>query len=171
MGFFDRLFGTTTVSTLGPQAPQSNDPALERYRYLLRTAPPDAVEQAHAEAFAALTPQQRVQATNALNPQLAEPERIPASSSSDPNALARAATRAEMARPGSLERTFGGAGGSFGGTLMSSIAGTFIGSAIAHQFLGGFNDQPAEASEPVAAADESSMDDSSGGDDFGGFDD
>jgi len=169
MGFFDRLFGTTTVSTLGPKAPQNKDPALERYRYLLRTAPPDAVEQAHAEAFAALTPEQRVEATNALNPQLAEPERIAAANASDPRALARAATRAELTRPGSLERTLGGAGGSIGGTLMSTIAGTFIGSAIAHQFLGGFN-EPAPASEPVASADESGIDDSSGGDDFGGFD-
>ncbi|MBS1150491.1 MAG: hypothetical protein H6Q89_2189, partial [Myxococcaceae bacterium] len=101
---------------------------------------------------------------------LAAPERIAAANASDPRALARAATRAELTRPGSLERTFAGAGGGFGGTLMSSIAGTFIGSAIAHQFLGGFN-EPAAESEPVAAADDGAGDDSSGGDDFGDFGD
>jgi len=33
--------------------------AIERYRYMLRTAPPDTVEEAHAEAFGQLTPEQR----------------------------------------------------------------------------------------------------------------
>ena len=42
--------------------PSSDDArALERYRYLLRTAPPETVEQVHAEAFARLTPSQRQQ--------------------------------------------------------------------------------------------------------------
>ena len=35
--------------------------ALERYRYLLRTAPPHAIERAHAEAFARLTQEERSQ--------------------------------------------------------------------------------------------------------------
>ncbi len=166
MGIFDRLFGssTTTVSPLGTPAPGNDAQAMERYRYLLRTAPPDAVEQAHAEAFAALTPEQRVQAANALNPQLSEAERVAASNATDPKSLARTATRAELTRPGTMERTFGGGG--FGGNLMGSIAGTFIGSAIAHQFLGGTG-EPAPASEPEAAVDESASDDSGGGDDFG----
>ena len=53
------------------------------------------------------------------------------------------ATRAEMRRPGTLERTFGGLGGGgqvgFGGLLagsfMSSLAGTVIGSMVARQFF------------------------------------
>src|SRR5690349_23723397 len=36
-----------------------DDVAIERYRYLLRTAPPDKIEQAHAEAFAQLDAEQR----------------------------------------------------------------------------------------------------------------
>ena len=32
--------------------------AVERYRYLLRTAPPETLEQVHAEAFAKLTDEQ-----------------------------------------------------------------------------------------------------------------
>ncbi len=44
--------------------------AIDRYRYLLRTAPPDAVEQAHAEAFARLTPEQRRQVLAELGEQV-----------------------------------------------------------------------------------------------------
>ncbi len=33
----------------------TDEQAIERYRYLLRTAPPEAIEEAHAEAFAQLT--------------------------------------------------------------------------------------------------------------------
>ena len=59
MGFFSRLFGTEAESPLQRAArsgtrpattPTSEDQALERYRYMLRTAPPETVEQAHAEA-------------------------------------------------------------------------------------------------------------------------
>ena len=63
MGFLDRVFGERE----GPPravpggAPPGDAQALERYRYLLRTAPPDAIEQVHAEAFATLTSEQRAQ--------------------------------------------------------------------------------------------------------------
>jgi hypothetical protein len=44
----------------GKAQPQSTDEqAIERYRYMLKTAPPETIEQAHAEAFAQLTPEQR----------------------------------------------------------------------------------------------------------------
>ena len=40
----------------GPGQQQMTDQqAVERYRYLLQTAPPEAIEQAHAEAFSRLT--------------------------------------------------------------------------------------------------------------------
>jgi hypothetical protein len=64
MGFFSRLFGTEAESPLQraersgtrpATVPTSEDQALERYRYMLRTAPPETVEQAHAEAFAKLS--------------------------------------------------------------------------------------------------------------------
>src|SRR3954469_12686611 len=47
-----------------PRQPQqtgqlTDEQALDRYRYMLRTAPPETIEQAHAEAFAQLTPEQR----------------------------------------------------------------------------------------------------------------
>ena len=34
----------------------SDEQALQRYRYMVQTAPPEMVEQAHEEAFAKLTP-------------------------------------------------------------------------------------------------------------------
>jgi hypothetical protein len=96
----------------GPQSgppPRSEDErAIERYRYLLRTAPPDQVEAAHAEAFGKLTPEQRRQVLEQLSAGVPAGERP---RDDDPRTLARAATRAEFRQPGFLERTFGGYGG------------------------------------------------------------
>src|SRR3954452_1529578 len=91
-----------------------DEQAIERYRYLLRTAPPDQIEQAHAEAFAQLTPDQRRQVLADLARDLPPAER---SSDDDPRSLARMATRAELRQPGTLERAFGGSrmGGGVGG--------------------------------------------------------
>ena len=55
MGILDRLFGQERPASpkdvqRTPEA-SPNDQALERYRYLVRTAPPEAIEQAHREAF------------------------------------------------------------------------------------------------------------------------
>jgi hypothetical protein len=87
--------------------------AIERYRYLLRTAPPDQVEAAHAEAFGKLTPDQRRQVLEQLSAAVPASERP---RSDDPQTMARAATRAEFRQPGFLERTFGGyGGGGYGG--------------------------------------------------------
>src|SRR4051812_28085837 len=82
--------------------------AIERYRYLLRTAPPDQVEAAHAEAFGKLTPEQRRQVLEQLSAAVPASERP---RSDDARTLARTATRAEFRQPGFLERTFGGYGG------------------------------------------------------------
>ena len=107
--------------------------AIERYRYMLRTAPPDDIEGAHREAFEALTPEQRSMVLRELAKQLPESE---ASGSDDPQSLARMATRAEMRQPGTMERTFGGMQGpGLGGMFLSTLAGAFVGSAIANQFF------------------------------------
>ncbi|WP_394823141.1 hypothetical protein [Pendulispora albinea] len=172
MGILDRLFGGTSSSqrpaNFDPGAPAasparpapsasggatSDEDALRRYRYLLRTAPPEAIEQAHAEAFAQLTPEQRAQALRSLAEAVPEGERRATQNQTDPQALARMATRAELRQPGVLERVFGGGGmlgggggmasgmgGAFAGSLLGSIAGSFIGSSIASHFLGGFHD-------------------------------
>ncbi|MFY0529054.1 hypothetical protein ACN28I_39800 [Archangium gephyra] len=160
--------------------PSADDQALARYRYLLRTAPPEAIEEAHAEAFARLTPEQRGRALRELGQELPPAERSAAASNDpDPRALARMATRAELRRPGTLERSFGGGGlgGMFGGSLLGSIAGTVIGSAIAHQFLGGFGGgswgdeggMDSTASEDASAGDDAGFGEDLGGD-LGDFD-
>jgi hypothetical protein len=183
MGILDRLFGQKSSRPQTRSAPSpttSDEQALARYRYLLRTAPPEAIEQAHAEAFAQLTPQQRAQALKELSQELPASERAPTPNQADAQALARMATRAEMRQPGTLERVFGGRGigmgmgGMFAGSLLSSIAGTFIGTAIAHQFLSGFHDAPEAQGEPLESAHADASDHGadgdfdSAGDDLGG---
>ena len=153
MGILDKIFGGDEPSTekTGTQrnpnansagAQTEDEAAIARYRYMLKTAPPETIEQAHAEAFAKLTPPQRQMVLQQLNENLPEDERRAlAQSGDDSQALARAATRAEMRQPGTMERSFGaggampGFGGMLAGSLLGSIAGTVIGSYVAQQFF------------------------------------
>ena len=139
MGFLDRLFGTPNSNRQVPPVPQNpygpaygqqpygqpayappasaqpgmqppkseDELAIERYRYLLRTAPPQTIEQVHAEAFSKLSPAQRQQVLADLKAGLPPYEQPRAS---DPQTLARAATRAEYMNPGFMERTLGSRG-------------------------------------------------------------
>ena len=107
--------------------------ALERYRYLVRTAPPERIEEAHEEAFAKLTPEQRRMALEQLSQSVPEHE---AARSDDPRSLARMATRAEMREPGTVERAFGGGRGGMGMggmalPLLGSFATAFVGTLAA----------------------------------------
>lgn len=109
---------------------------------MLQTAPPETIEQAHAEAFAKLTPEQRQVVLQQLTQVVPEAERA-AVTRDDPQSLARLATRAEVRQPGVIERTFGGVGGGgmgmggmMAGSFLSSIAGVVVGSAIAQSFFG-----------------------------------
>jgi hypothetical protein len=126
----------------GRQAKDPDEVAVERYRYMLRTAPPETIEQAHAEAFAKLTPEQRRKVLADVSAELPPGERA---TSDDPRSLARMATRAEMRNPGTMERTLSrgggmgmggmGMGGMLAGSLLASVAGAFIGTAIADAFF------------------------------------
>ena len=135
-----------------PAGPRTDEQAVERYRYLLRTAPPEAIEEAHAEAFARLTPEQRRRVleglSTAVSPQ-EQPDR------DDPRSLARAATRAELRRPGTLERTFGGFPGGFGGFVaadfLTTIAGVVVGTAVADALFGDGGDDSGSADDPGSA--------------------
>jgi len=116
--------------------PRSDDEiAVERYRYLLRTAPPETIEETHAEAFARLSQDQRRQVIEGLATDVPE---AAAASSDDPRGMARMATRAELRQPGTLERSFGSMGGGFGlgGWFLTTMAASFIGTAAAQTFLG-----------------------------------
>ncbi|WP_336727922.1 hypothetical protein [Cellulosimicrobium cellulans] len=142
------------AATAAPRTP--DQVAVDRYRYLLRTAPPDQVEQAHAEAFARLTPEQRRQVLTELGEQVPASERA---ASDAPQDLARMATRAEMRQPGTLERTFAGRGqgapgfgAMVGSSLLGTIAGVVIGSAVANALFGpAFADPTQPVAEDAAA--------------------
>jgi hypothetical protein len=154
MGILDRLRG------MGEQRPppsagsqtSADDHAIARYRYLLRTAPPETIEQAHAEAFAQLTPEQRRRVLQELSASMSPGERMAAArAAEDPGMLAQMATRAEIRQPGAIERALGGVGGAsalgspglggmMAGSFFASMAGTVLGSMIAQQFLGSHGD-------------------------------
>src|SRR5918997_700705 len=165
MDMLRRLFGGDEPrSQPGRSLPRSrelspDEQAVERYRYLLRTAPPETVEDAHAEAFAKLTPEQRRMVLQELDSTLTPAERAAgATYDEDPRSLARLATRAEMRQPGTLERTWSGMpagigmggigmGGLMMGNFMSTIAGVVVGSMIADAFLGNSGYNEASAAE------------------------
>src|ERR687894_2292309 len=159
MDMLRRLFGGDEPrSQPGQSRPRSremssDEQAVERYRYLLRTAPPETIEEAHAEAFAKLTPEQRRMVLQELDTTMTPAERAAgAPYDEDPRSLARLATRAEMRQPGTLERTWSGMPGGMGmgglmmGNFMSTIAGVMVGSLIADAFFGdaGYNAGAAE---------------------------
>ena len=129
MGFLDRLLGReepqqpgydqrqqgygqpqNTARPATPAAPQRSDDeiAVERYRYLLRTAPPERIEEVHAEAFATLTPEQRRMVYDEFTRSAPAGE---APRGDDPRSLAQSATRSELRQPGYMERSLGGLGG------------------------------------------------------------
>jgi len=184
MGFLDRLFGGSgyEVDRRAPSAaprrrvPDDDELAIERYRYLIRTAPPETIEQVHAEAFARLSDEQRALIYEELSRGAGTGERP---MSSEPATLARAATRAELRQPGRLEQILRstpadggpGFGTLFASSLLGSVAGYVIGSALVSAFLpwGGFGGTGEEAAEAeTAAADDGGFGDF--GDFGGGFD-
>ena len=182
MGLLDRLLGREdrnagqAWNAPGPQQqPKTDDEqAIERYRYMLRTAPPDQVEQAHAEAFAKLTPDQRRQVLADLSAEVPDGERA---TSDDPRSLARMATRAEMRRPGTMERTLGrgggmggmGMGGLIAGGLLASVAGAFVGTAIADaMFDSNDSGESSEASADGGDGGDAGGDTGDAGGDYGG---
>ena len=187
MGLFDRFLGGGQPPAKQPQSSEQwgsgseDEQAIARYRYMLRTASPETIEQTHAEAFAKLTPQQRQRVLNELTSELPEAERATLLRAGEtPTALARAATRAEIRQPGTLERTFGRVGGSPGGvglgglmagTFLSTMAGAVLGTAIAQSFLGSHG---ADAASGAGASDVDTGTDAGGftdaGDAGGGFD-
>jgi len=169
MGIFDRGRRDEPAT-----APQNDEQALQRYRYMLATAPPEDIERAHEEAFAKLTPEQRAEALQALA------QEVPASEirGDDPASMARAATRAELRQPGTIERAWGSGGPGLGSWFMTTLAASFIGTAIAQSFFdndpgsGGADQGAGDGSDQGSDAAGSDMGDTAdaGGGDFGGGD-
>ena len=150
-------YGTPRWGTGAPAGGASStddERAVERYRYLRRTAPPERIEEVHAEAFATLTPEQRRMVYDEFTRTAPAGE---APRGDDPRSLAQAATRSEIRQPGFVERSLGGmgagrpgAGGLFGGagqrsgpsfgsmigaSILGTVAGYVIGSTLMSAFL------------------------------------
>ena len=182
MGLLDKLLGRDDPPRQAATPARSADEqAIERYRYMLKTAPPETIEQAHAEAFAQLTPEQRTLLLQEFSSELPEAERAAAAQRSDPQSLARLATRAEVRRPGTMERTFGGAGGRgmgmglgglMAGSFLSTMAGVVVGSAIAQSCLGDAGGSESAGGDAAAEDAGGDMSADAGGDmgDLGGGD-
>ena len=138
MGILSRLFGTEEEAPQPRRNARTDDEiAIERYRYLLKTAPPETIEQVHQEAFSKLTPDQRQLLFEQLS---ANAPAGDAPASNQPAALAASATRSELRQPGTMERSLGGNGGmGFGSmvasSLLGSVAGYVIGSALVGTFM------------------------------------
>ena len=140
MGLFDRLFGTDDNYSPPPRGGTRTDDeiAVERYRYLLRTAPPETIEQVHTEAFSKLTQEQRDLLFQQLSGGAPTGE---APHDTTPKALASAATRQELRNPGTMERSLGGGmgfGSMVASSLLGTVAGYVIGSALVSAFMPDF---------------------------------
>lgn len=168
-------------------APSDEDQrALARYRYLLKTAAPESIEQAHAQAIARLTPGQRQLLLQQVGEMLPPSERALAGPANDtPHGIARLITRAEMQRPGMAERLLGGVpsagaggglslGGVLGASLLGSVVGVVLGGALGNALFGiddpSLADAGGGAEMPDAFADGGSALADEGGDfDLGGL--
>ena len=177
------LFGRSQParSAAGAETASADEQAIARYRYLLKSAPPETIEEAHAEAFAQLTPEQRRLVLQKLAESAPARERASVEQGgASPEALARVATRAEMRQPGAMERMFGqargpGLGGLMAGSVLGSIAGTVIGSMIAREFfagegVGAMHEGAAQPGEEARYTDADEDIADGGGIDPGGFD-
>ncbi len=144
MGLLDRLLRGRRTPDPGDARPLTGEEALARWRYVLRTAPPEALFAAHAEGLAALGDAPRAEVLQRLRAALSvlEPgEVVPA----DAAVLARAATRAERRHPGFLER--GLATDPRGWEVLGGLAAAMVGTAAAAPFLRGF--EPGLAGEAL----------------------
>jgi len=127
----DRWMGT-------PHETEELGYAADCYRYLLATAPPLAIERAHAEALCQLSSEQRHQVLRLLRHQL---QAFACDFDHAPQALARLLTCAELRQPGTLERALGSAcpSGVSGPYMFGTLARAFTATPIAQQFLGGID--------------------------------
>ena len=114
----------------------------QRYRQVLRNGPPQLVEDAHADAFAQLSPDQRREMASRLRAQAAQldqPYTDPYDRDEydeDPRTLARMAQQAEQRNPNVLDQLFGGQPGPLNNPMVKmAMAGAAA--MAARRFLGG----------------------------------
>ncbi len=141
---FDAFTGDTREINTPPGPPPdilSEEQAIQRYRYLLQTAPSETLERGHAEAFTRMAQTQRTRMLQELVTAFPEETRPTINvRADDPVSLAQCITHIERNTPGLLEQTLGGpaagmGGGMLAGTLFASIAVGFVESAAVQQFF------------------------------------
>src|SRR5215217_5437274 len=120
----------------------SDEEAANRYRQVARQLPPDDYLQAAKEAFARMSPEERVQFGSYLGQQAQQQghdlidlnqdgidDRL-----QDPDYLARTTTQAHQKEPGLLDQLFGSSGGHSSG---GATSGSILSSPLAKGVLGG----------------------------------
>ena len=119
-----------------------DDEVQQRYRQVLRNAPPELIEDAHADAFAQLDPRERRLLAQRLREQAArleDPYEDPYDRDEydeDPRTLARMARRAEQRNPNVLDQLFGGQPGPLSNPMVKmALAGAAA--MAARRFLSG----------------------------------
>ncbi|HET9157542.1 MAG TPA: hypothetical protein VFN91_12800 [Myxococcaceae bacterium] len=146
MGLIDRFFGGRRASEGRDARPLTAEEALARWRYLVGTAPPEVLSEAHGRALEALGEVPRAEVLQRLRAGLSALEPgavVPA----DPAVLMRTAARAERRTPGFLERAL--AADARGRQGLSGLAAAVVASAAVAPFLRGFQSAP----EPGVLAD------------------
>lgn len=113
---------------------------LQRYRLIVRTAPPDDMEEAYVAAFSAVRAEQRVRLPGELAQALPEAQRANIYlNQHDPQTLAQIAIAVEKHQPGSTERVLravdGGLSGLASSELMNTFATAFVDSRTAQRFF------------------------------------
>jgi len=146
MGLLDRLFrGRQTPEATEARPPITGPEALARWRYLLVTAPPEALAAAHADGLARMDVDTQAgvlhrmrSALSALEPGAVSPR--------ESEVLVRAAARAERRAPGFLERAL--STDAAGRRSLDGLATLVVASSAAAPFLVGF--QPGMGEDPLA---------------------
>jgi hypothetical protein len=114
----------------------------QRYRQVLRNAPPEVIEDAHADAFAQLSPEERRQLAARLRQQAAQLDNAYTDpydrdqDDDDPRTLARMARQAEQRNPNILDQLFGNQQGPLNNPMVKmALAGAAA--MAARRFLSG----------------------------------
>ena len=132
MGLLDRLLRGRPPPDARDARPLTAEEAVARWRYLLGTAPPEALSEAHARGIEGLGEMARVEVLQRLRAALSalEPGAVVPG---EPALLLRAAARAERRAPGFLERAL--ASDARGRQSLGALAGAVVVSPAAAPFL------------------------------------
>src|SRR5678815_2813853 len=146
MGLLDRLLRGRRTPEARDARPLTPDQAMARWRYLLGTAPPEAVSEAHARGLEALGDMPRAEVLHRLRAALSALEpgaMVPG----DARVLVRDAAKAERRARGFLERAL--AADARGRQTSAGLAAAVVASSAADPFLRDFEPElGAEALDP-----------------------